>query len=1221
MTLSRDTYRHLRSGVFSKRPLPSDIYEGEIALNYETNSIGLYLRDSSGKIRKAGPAFVSSSAPSPSNYTSLSDGEFWIDRSGNIPLLKFWQESDSEWVSTRDSIVDTNISLNDLTLTGILYGPSEFIIDPATHGDVTGKVTILGDLQVNGTTTTVNSTTVEIEDKNILLGKGSLSPSQVDGAGITVDLVGAEISYSYSSNSWDLNRKVRTVDGSESSPAYSFTSEGNTGLFKDGPNSLAISTGGIKRTQIDQFGDINHYGDIRLEDDNSYDITLQCVPPTAPRVIDLPDANGTVALVAGSSGQLTYNLNNTQAGLASSSIDESGNLTLTADLTLAESQLIFSQPSFSATLEPDTLTDNRTFILPDASGTLATTASLAQFGPTTSSELAQVISDETGTGSLVFSNSPTFVSPALGEATATTINKLTLTQPANNATLTIADNKTLTLSNTLTFTGTDSASVDFKTGGSVVYEEANNNFIGSNSFINSTGQTFRTTSTGDGIRVKGRLGGASSHTVEIVTTTLTGSRTLTLPDVSGTVVTTGDSGSVTSAMIASGTIVNSDISSAAEISVSKLADGEPRQLLQTDSLGIAVEWTSNIDIPGTLDVTGAAVFDSSVTISGDLIVNGTTTNINTVNLVVEDKNLVIGDTDSPSDASAEGGGITLKGTSDKTISWAVATGSWNSSESFNLALGKSYKINGVDVLTSTSLASSVKISSENIPSGTVTNDDLAGSISDTKLSTISTADKVSISALNIDGGTEIGAALTDVDLFVVDDGGNGTNRKALATRISDYVFNKVSGDITISNTGTTAISDGVIVDSDVSANAEIAVSKLADGSARQLLQTDAAGTGVEWTSNVDVPGTLDVTGIATFDTKISIGAAVPTSSQEVGWNIDKGTLDVGLLNGVLSPLGQDIITLCRNGTASPIPVGTAVMFTGQTDGNSGRLYIAPMVADGTYPGYVFFGVAAQTIAAGADGYVRSFGEVKGLDTDIDEGGVNGQWAEGDILWCDPATPGGFTKFEPQAPNLKLPVAAVVSVKNNGIIMVRWDTGRRLSDLHDVESNGTTADNELLVYNATAQRWENKSNITIPGTLSVENDTSIDGNIVLNDDAVFTTTLQIETPTLSRVITLPDATGTVGLVAGSSGELTYNRSGSQSGVSGSSVDDLGNVTFSSTATVSVPNLVIGANSSPAVKSDVTGITGADQVTNMVSLTQAEYDAIASPDPATFYIITS
>ena len=67
----------------------------------------------------------------------------------------------------------------------------------------------------------------------------------------------------------------------------------------------------------------------------------------------------------------------------------------------------------------------------------------------------------------------TMVAPTLGAATATTINKVTITAPASGSTLTIADGKTLTASNTLTFTGTDSSSVAFGTGGTVAYTSNN----------------------------------------------------------------------------------------------------------------------------------------------------------------------------------------------------------------------------------------------------------------------------------------------------------------------------------------------------------------------------------------------------------------------------------------------------------------------------------------------------------------------------------------------------------------------------------------------------------------------------------------------------------------------------------------------------------------------------------------------------------------------------
>ena len=103
----------------------------------------------------------------------------------------------------------------------------------------------------------------------------------------------------------------------------------------------------------------------------------------------------------------------------------------------------------------------------------------------------------------------------------------------------------------------------------------------------------------------------------------------------------------------------------------------------------------------------------NLTISGDLTVNGTTTNINSTNLVVEDKNIVLADVETPTDTTANGGGITLKGTTDKTLNWVDATDAWTSSEDFNLLTGKVYEINGSTVLSST------EVLGKAVPSGTI----------------------------------------------------------------------------------------------------------------------------------------------------------------------------------------------------------------------------------------------------------------------------------------------------------------------------------------------------------------------------------------------------------------------------------------------------------------------------------------------------------------------
>ncbi len=127
---------------------------------------------------------------------------------------------------------------------------------------------------------------------------------------------------------------------------------------------------------------------------------------------------------------------------------------------------------------------NTTAVTFPTSGTLTTTSNnLSVFAATTSAQFAGIISDATGTGSVVLATSPTLTTPIIGVATATTINKVTITQPAASATLTIANTKSLTVSNILTFTGTDSSSVAFGAGGTVVYTGANS------TLTNLTGMT------------------------------------------------------------------------------------------------------------------------------------------------------------------------------------------------------------------------------------------------------------------------------------------------------------------------------------------------------------------------------------------------------------------------------------------------------------------------------------------------------------------------------------------------------------------------------------------------------------------------------------------------------------------------------------------------------------------------------------------------------------
>ena len=92
-----------------------------------------------------------------------------------------------------------------------LRGPANFIIDPAAVGDNTGTVQILGNLQVEGTQTVINSTTVSINDKNILLADSAANAAAADGAGITIGGANATFQYSAGTDRWIANKHLQTA--------------------------------------------------------------------------------------------------------------------------------------------------------------------------------------------------------------------------------------------------------------------------------------------------------------------------------------------------------------------------------------------------------------------------------------------------------------------------------------------------------------------------------------------------------------------------------------------------------------------------------------------------------------------------------------------------------------------------------------------------------------------------------------------------------------------------------------------------------------------------------------------------------------------------------------------------------------------------------------------------------------------------------------------------
>ena len=186
--------------------------------------------------------FIGSSAPSGG---TIGSGDLWYDT--NTSQMKVY--NGSAWVTfistydtddlsegssnlyytdTRADARITNafsnaVSLgNNLTVAGELRGPATFVIDPAVVGNNTGLVQVKGNLQVDGTTTTINSTTLDVTDKNITVANGSANAAAANGAGLTIDCgsdTDATFTYANADDSLSVNKTFKApavkIDGAD----------------------------------------------------------------------------------------------------------------------------------------------------------------------------------------------------------------------------------------------------------------------------------------------------------------------------------------------------------------------------------------------------------------------------------------------------------------------------------------------------------------------------------------------------------------------------------------------------------------------------------------------------------------------------------------------------------------------------------------------------------------------------------------------------------------------------------------------------------------------------------------------------------------------------------------------------------------------------------------------------------------------------------------------
>lgn len=247
--------------------------------------------------------------------------------------------------------------------------------------------------------------------------------------------------------------------------------------------------------------------------------------------------------------------------------------------------------------------------------------------------------------------------------------------------------------------------------------------------------------------------------------------------------------------------------------------------------------------------------------------------------------------------------------------------------------------------------------------------------------------------------------------------------------------------------------------------------------ARTNLGAAASGANSDITSLSGITGAISTVDSILFDT----AAGVTVGAGRIAWNAADGTIDIGMgYDAVTQQVGLE--QYFRIKASAAITDGQCVMFTGAV-GASGVLTGAP--ATGVTNGQLIMGVATMDIALNGFGYITSFGLVRGIDA---TGTAVGEtWADGDILYYNPAYVGGLTKVEPIAPLPKVVVAAVASAGpgSSGSLFIRVQAEPKLQALSDVYAASPISNGQILIGDGPQARWE-AATLTAGTNVSITN---------------------------------------------------------------------------------------------------------------------------------------